>query len=121
MAEELPEELRRKLMRKWMRRLGKQGEEKRDVAENPEEIVWSRLSDEKARELFRKAKILYPARYRAAVRALAEAVKKGLLGEIDGYTALVLLHRLGMPVKPDLRIRFVKHGKEVSFKDYVGD
>ncbi len=122
MAEELPEELRRKLLRKWMSSVAKKPvEEKAAEKRDPEKIVWSALSDDRARELFRKARMLYPERYRAVIPALARAIEQGMIREIDGYTALVLLHRLGMPVRPDLRIRFVKRGKEVDFKEYMGD
>jgi len=91
----------------------------KDEQIEPEKLVWSLLSDEKAVELMRKAKTLYPGKYEYAIRVLAYLIQRGQLKELDGYTTLVLLNRLGIPVKPDLRIRFVKHGKEVDMKEYL--
>ncbi len=121
MSEELPETIKAKMMKKLMERLSKKSLEKSIQYENPEEIVWNKLVDEKARELMRKAKILYPKAYPYVIDIFYRLLKQGVVKEFDGYTTYVLLHRIGVPVKPDLRIKFVKHGKEVDFKEYVGD
>ncbi|NPA99634.1 MAG: hypothetical protein GXO43_09680 [Crenarchaeota archaeon] len=120
MADELPESIKLKLLKKMMSSLktsGEQQEKKEEI--DPEKLVWSKLSDEKAVELMRKAKALYPAKYEYAIRVLAYLIQHGELDELDGYTTLVLLNRLGVPVRPDLRIKFVKHGKEVDMKEYL--
>ncbi len=119
MAEELPESLKAKLLKKYMRELAKKPREKTVV--DIERIVWSKLGDEKAVELMEKAKNLYPQLYPLAIRVFYELLRRGVVREFDGYTTLVLLHRLGIPVKPDLRIKFVKKGREVSFKEYMED
>ena len=119
MAEELPEHLRIKLMKKFMIEASKKVSEKEEKKTDPEKIVWEKLSDEKAKELMYKAKTLYPNRYPLVIQVFYALLQQGKIKEFDGYTTLVLLHRLGVPVKPDLRIRFVKHGKEVDMKDYL--
>ncbi len=119
MAEELPEHLRIKLMKKFMIEASKRVSEKEEKKTDPEKIVWEKLSDEKAKELMYKAKTLYPNRYPLVIQVFYALLQQGKIKEFDGYTTLVLLHRLGVPVKPDLRIRFVKHGKEVDMKDYL--
>ncbi len=119
MADELPESIKLKLLKKMMSSMAKSKQSEKNEQIDPEKLVWSRLSDEKAEELIRKAKTLYPGRYEYAIRVLAYLIQQGQLKELDGYTTLVLLNRLGIPVKPDLRIKFVKHGKEVDMKEYL--
>ena len=121
MSEELPEKIKAKMLKKLMDRLSKKSLEKGTQYENPEKIVWSRLADDKAKELMRKAKLLYPKAYPYVIDIFYRLLKQGVVNEFDGYTTYVLLHRIGVPVKPDLRIKFVKHGKEVDFKEYIGD
>ncbi len=122
MSEELPEELKRKLMEKFMKKIRevKRAEEKAEEhVVDPEKVVWDHLSDDKARELMLKAKRLYPNEYPYVVRVFYELLRRGDVKEFDGYTTLLILHRLGIPVKPSIRLKFVKHGKEVSFKEYA--
>lgn len=119
MSEELPEYLKAKLLRKIMKEAVKKQHEEKKQTIDPEKIVWEKLVDEKAIELMKKAKALYPELYRYAVRVFYQLIMSGAVKEFDGYTTLVLLNRLGIPVKPDLRIRFVKHGKEVDLKEYL--
>lgn len=122
MSEELPENLRKKLLEKYMRRIvesQKKIVEKGVESVDPEKVVWSRLADEKARELMYKAKKLYPQLYPYAVKVFYELIRTGKVSEFDGYLTLLLLNRLGIPVKPDIRLKFVKHGKEVSFREYA--
>ncbi|RLG81201.1 MAG: hypothetical protein DRO13_01820 [Thermoprotei archaeon] len=119
MSDELPDHLKLKLLRKIMSEsLKKSAEEKPEIVD-PESLVWSKLSDEKARELMEKAKLLYPDKYKHAVLVFYYLLRNGVVKEFDGYTTLTLLHRLGIPVKPDLRIRFVKRGREVDLKEYL--
>ncbi len=121
MSEELPEHLRKKLLEKYMRKISESKKRVEEKAESidPEKIVWERLADDKARELMYKAKMLYPQLYPYAVKVFYELVRTGRIREFDGYTTLIILNRLGIPVKPDIRLKFVKHGKEVSFKEYA--
>ena len=119
MSDELPEHLRMKLMKRIMSQASKKVTEKPEQSIDPERIVWERLSDERAKELMHKAKTLYPHRYPIVIQVFYTLLQQGKIKEFDGYTTLTLLHRLGIPVKPDLRIRFVKHGKEVDMKDYL--
>lgn len=122
MAEELPDELKLKLMKKFMRKVSgeasKKSEEKGEHVD-PEKLVWSRLGDEKAEELLRKTKNLYPEAYSHVISLLAYMIQSGSLDVLDGYTLYAILQRLGIPVKPDIKIKFVKKGKEVDFKEYV--
>ncbi|OYT40945.1 MAG: hypothetical protein B6U89_00495 [Desulfurococcales archaeon ex4484_58] len=117
MAEELPESLKMKLLKKWMSEQRRVKEKESSV--DPEKIVWEKLVDDRARELMSKAKHLYPDRYRYVIDILYRLIIEGSIKELDGYTTLLILHRLGVPVKPDLKIKFVKRGKEVDFKEYV--
>jgi hypothetical protein len=122
MSEELPEHLKKKLLEKYMKKIvesQRRIEERREERVDPEKIVWSKLADEKARELMYKAKKLYPQLYPYAIKVFYELLKSGKVDEFDGYLTLLLLNRLGIPVKPDIRLKFVKHGKEVSFKEYA--
>ncbi len=121
MSDELPEHLKAKLLKRIMEKAMRESMKKSRAIEDPEEVVWSRLSDEKARELMGKVKRLHPHAYPYVIDIFYRLIKQGAVKELDGYTTYILLHRIGVPVKPDLRIKFVKHGKEVSFKDYVGD
>ncbi len=120
MSDELPEGLKAKLLKKFMKDLVKTPKEKHYIV-NPERIVWSKLVDDRARELMDKTRRLYPQVYPLVIRVFYSLLEKGYFREFDGYTTFRILRQLGIPVKPDLRIRFVKKGKEVSFKDYVED
>ncbi|MET1159818.1 MAG: hypothetical protein ABWW65_02545 [Thermoprotei archaeon] len=122
MSDELPDYIKLKMLKKLIssfRTAGTRNE--KSVEADPEKVVWSKLADEKARELMEKARTLYPDRYNYAVMVFYELLRSGSVKEFDGYTTLLLLHRLGIPVKPDLRIRFVKKGKEVDMKEYLED
>jgi hypothetical protein len=122
MSEELPDYLKMKLMRKFMSKIAaeRKREEKPLEEEDPEKIVWGKLADERARELMYKAKKLYPDKYPLAIQVFYLLLRDGKVKEFDGYTTLLLLHRLEIPVKPELRIKFVKHGKEVDMSEYLG-
>ncbi len=120
MSDELPEYLKRKLLKKWMSKsLKKSGESTQNIGEDPEKIVWSKLVDERAREFMYKVKKLYPDKYSLVIQVFYELLKRKIVTEYDGYTTLTILHRLGIPIKPDLKIKFVKHGKEVDMKEYL--
>ncbi len=121
MAEELPESIKAKVMKKLMERIQRKAVEESIKYEDPEKIVWGRLADDRARELMGKVKTLYPKAYPYVIDVFYRLLKQGVAREFDGYTTYALLRRLGVPVKPDLRIRFVKRGREVDFKEYVGD
>jgi len=109
-----------KILRKWMsesKRGEPSGAESRPL--DVEKLVWSKLSDDRAVELLTKAKSLYPEAYPYVIQVFYELLNRGLVKELDGYTVYAVLQRLGIPVKPDIRIKFVKHGKEVSMKEYL--
>lgn len=124
MAEELPDELKLRLMKKFMKKIGgevsKKSEEEGEHVDL-ERLVWSRLGDEKAEELLRKTRNLYPEAYGHVISLLAYMIQSGSLDVLDGYTVYTILQRLGIPVKPDIKIKFVKKGREVDFKEYVED
>lgn len=122
--EDIPEELLLKKMKKYLSTMSKAGQERsRQVAEqeDPEKYVWSKLSDERAVELMEKLKQLHPDVYSALVPELHRVLKQGLLKELDGLTIYAIIRRLGLDIRPELRIRFVKDGKEVDFKEYTED
>jgi hypothetical protein len=119
LSDELPDELKLKMLRKLMQSQASKRDEKQALLEDPEKIVYSKLSDDRALELVEKAKQLYPSEYQIVVKVLYELVKRGVVEKLDGLTVLAVLERLGLDVKPDLRIRFVKRGKEVGLDEYV--
>jgi hypothetical protein len=119
LSDELPDELKLKMLRKLMQSQASKRDEKQVPPEDPEKVVYSKLSDDRALELVEKTKQLYPSEYRIVVEVLYELVKRGVVEKLDGLTVLAVLERLGLDVKPDLRIRFVKRGKEVGLDEYV--
>ncbi|MEM1643076.1 MAG: hypothetical protein QW369_04060 [Desulfurococcaceae archaeon] len=119
MSEELPEELKLRVMRKMIRRAME--ERSAEAFNDIEKEVWNKLADERAREFMEKAKALYSRYYEVAVKVFYELLKKGLVKEFDGYTTLLLLNKLGIPVKPEMKLKFVKRGREVDLKNYIGE
>ncbi|MGB9827536.1 MAG: hypothetical protein ACPLSM_03365 [Thermosphaera sp.] len=124
MSEDLPVELRMKLYKKYLSKLANKNENsvsaKESVREDPEKVVQSKLSDERAEEIMEKIKIKYPEIYDLLVKELYRAIKQGVVSELDGLTLLSIAHSIGLDIRPDLRIRFVKNGKEVDMKEYLG-
>jgi len=117
-AEELPEHLRIKILKKMISKsMDKRSSPSDEV--DIEKIVWDKLVDDKARELMGKARSLYPDKYMFVLRVFYELIRNNSVKEFDGYTTLVLLHRLGVPVKPDMRIKFIKDGREVDMREYL--
>jgi hypothetical protein len=119
LSDELPDELKLKMLRILMQSQASKRDEKQALLEDPEKTVYSKLSDDRALELVEKAKQLYPSEYQIVVKVLYELVKRGVVEKLDCLTVLAVLERLGLDVKPDLRIRFVKRGKEVGLDEYV--
>lgn len=120
--EELPPTLKMKLYGKMLRRLSEiRKEEKKQVEKiSPRKIVEQVLVDERAREFLERAYREYPDATEYAVNIIAELVKKGYIKGIDGVLMLQLLNRLGVPIRPEMKIRFVKRGgKEVDLKEYL--
>jgi len=114
----LPDHLRIKMLKKMLSK----SMDKKSLASGEadvEKIVWDKLVDDKARELMGKARSLYPDKYMFVLRVFYELIRSNSVKEFDGYTTLVLLHRLGVPVKPDMRIKFVKDGREVDMREYL--
>jgi len=122
MSEELPESVKMKILKKWMIELeAKSKVNERNIQQiDVEKYVYSKLSDDRAVELLDKTKVHYPEHYPQVLNLLYQLIIKGVLKEIDGYTLYNILLRLGIKVQPEIRIRFVKDGKEVDFKEYVG-
>lgn len=121
MSDELPESLRLKLYRKYVSAIaGKRGDDAAEKKnEDPEGFVWGKLSDDKARELMSKLKALYPDVYQPVVQELYRLLKDGVLKELDGLTVLRIIRALGLNIRPELRIKFVKDGKEVDIDEYL--
>ncbi len=120
--EELPPTLKMKLYSRILRRLSESQKEKEEPKEqiSPRKIVEQVLADEKAKEFLERAYREYPDATDYAVSVIAELIKRGYIKEIDGVLMLQLLNRLGVPIRPEMRIRFVKRGgKEVSLKEYL--
>ncbi|QOR95162.1 hypothetical protein IMZ38_06140 [Thermosphaera chiliense] len=113
-----------KLYKKYLAKLANKNENsvsaKESVREDPEKVVQSKLSDERAEEIMEKIKIKYPEIYDLLVKELYRAIKQGVVSELDGLTLLSIAHSIGLDIRPDLRIRFVKNGKEVDMKEYLG-
>lgn len=124
MSDDLPVELKMKLYKKYLAKLANKSENtaspKESAVEDPEKFVQSRLSDERAEEIMMKIKIKYPEIYDLLVKELYRAIKQGIVNELDGLTLLSIAQSIGLDVRPDLRIRFVKNGKEVDMKEYLG-
>ncbi len=120
MAEELPPSLRMKLYAKYLKMAKKREEEEK--TKSPKDIVLEKIVDNRALEILKLAEEQYPEATNYAISVIAELVKRGVINEIDGETMLVLLNRLGVPVRPEIKIRFVKRGgKEVSLKEYLSE
>jgi predicted Fe-S protein YdhL (DUF1289 family) len=123
-SDDLPVELKMKLYRKYLAKLANKDEvsasAKEAVREDPESVVWSKLSDDRAQEIMEKIKIRYPEVYDLIVKELYRAIKQGIVHELDGLTLLSIARNIGLDIRPDLRIRFVKNGKEVDMKEYLG-
>lgn len=123
LSEDLPESLKTRILKKWIseaRRASESSQPSGVELVNIERAIYSKIADEKAVELINKVKTLYPDKYSLVLRVLYELINKNVVGELDGYTLYVLLNNyLNIPVKPDIRIKFVKRGKEVDLKDYL--
>ncbi len=121
--EELPPTLKMKLYSRILRKLSeaqKEREVQKQQQVSPRKIVEQVLVDEKAKEFLERAYREYPDAADYAVSVIAELVRKGYIKEIDGVLMLQLLNRLGVPIRPEMKIRFVKRGgKEVSLKEYL--
>jgi len=90
--------------------------------QSPREIVMNALSDERGKEILEKATRLYPKATEYALSIIAKLIEQNVIKSLDAVTLLALLNKLGVPVKPDIKIKFVKRGgREVSFKEYIED
>lgn len=123
LSEDLPESLRIKILKKWMSEGRKTSESLKQSSldlVDIEKIIYSKLVDERAVELLNKVKTMHPEKYSYVLRTLYELVSRNIINELDGYTLFIILNKyLNIPVKPDIRIKFVKRGKEVDFKEYI--
>jgi len=120
-SDELPESLRMRLYKKYVSMLAAKNtiDKSSEPRENPEEVVWSRLSDDRAQELMTKLKALYPDIYKPLIQELYRLIKNNTLRELDGLTVYSIIRSLGLDIKPELRIKFVKDGKEVDMNEYL--
>ena len=116
--EEIPESILAKKMRKYMAVLQKKSGG--SIEEDPEKVVMKLAEDDRAVELLEKLKQLYPDIYKILVSELYKLAKAGQLKSLNGLTVYAIIKQLGLDIRPEIRIRFVKHGKEVDFKDYLG-
>lgn len=117
--EELPETLIAEKLKKYMKTMMQKSEATTQHREDPEKYVIEKASDERAVELLEKLKLKYPSIYSALINELYKLLKSGKLRELSGYDLYMVIQGLGLDIKPDVKIKFVKHGKEVDFKDYV--
>ncbi|MEM2171310.1 MAG: hypothetical protein QXU03_06125 [Desulfurococcaceae archaeon] len=120
MSDELPDTIRFKLYKKVLSHVIMHQKQQDSQQEDPEKLVYSKLLDDRAVELLEKLKLKYPDVYKVLVNELYRAIRSGLVSGIDGYTVQGIINALGLNVRPELRIKFVKHGKEVDLKDYLG-
>jgi|GEM_PF-673441 len=123
LSEDLPDSLKLKILKKWISESGKSSAAKESSSKSTvdlERIVYSKIVDDRGLELIKKVKQLYPEIYPTVLTILHDLINKGVVNELDGYTLYVLFNKyLNIPVKPDIRIRFVKRGKEVDLKEYL--
>ncbi len=120
--DELPPSLRKKLLEKAMKlALSKSKEEQMPLPPSPKQLVMNVLVDDRGRELLERAEREYPEATRYAIAVIARLIQAGYIRELDAQTLLLLLNNLGVPIKPEIRIKFVKKGKEVSLKEYLED
>lgn len=117
--DEIPEEIILKKMRKYMSTMSQKSGEAPAQQVDPETFVLSKASDDRARELLEKMKLYYPEVYRAIIPELYKLLSSGALKELDGLTVYAIIQRLGLDIRPELRIKFVKDGKEVDLKEYM--
>ena len=121
--EDLPPTLKMKLYSRILRKISeakREEELRKKEQESPRKIVEQVLADSKAREFLDRAFREYPEAAEYAVSVIAQLVKRGIIKEIDGVLMLELLNRLGVPIRPEMKIRFVKRGgKEVDLKEYL--
>lgn len=122
LSEDLPESLKKRILKKWISNSKRIDESNKSSIEavNIEKIIYDKLIDERAVELLNKVKILYPDKYPVVLKILYELINKKVISELDGYTVYIILNNyLNIPVKPDIRIKFIKRGKEVDLKEYL--
>jgi len=119
LSEELPDTLKLKLLKRAFHQVLKEREKSLELLnEDPEKYVYAK-SDEKAVELLEKIKVKYPEIHDELIRELYKVLKSGKISSISGTLIYNLVNMLNLDVKPDIRIKFVKHGKEVDLKEYL--
>ncbi len=120
-ANEIPDELKLRIINKWLSRAKTRinsGNEGVDI-KSIENYVWSKLSDDRAIEFMEKTRMFYPDIYPRVLEIFHSLLQKGFVKELDGYTVLNILRRIGLDIKPEIRIKFVKDGKEVDLREYL--
>lgn len=119
MSEELPEHLRAKVLKRWLSEYRGSDRLAEERGADVEKIVADKIVDDRARELIDKVKRLYPDKYPLVLRVFHELLSRNVVRELDGYTVYTILNSIGLRVRPETRIKFVKRGREVDLKDYL--
>ncbi len=119
MSEDLPDTLKLKLMKRIMNKAAREWEKTTGHSiEDPEQLVRAN-SDEKALELLDKIKLKYPEIYSVLISELYRAIKSGKIASMSGALVYNIITMLNLDVKPDIKIKFVKRGREVGLRDYI--
>lgn len=117
MSNDLPEHLKLKLYKKLLKQ--EHSKKSGEQGEDPEKVVYSKLTDDRALELMEKVKLKYHEIYRLLIIELYKAIKNKSINEINGLLLYNVISTLGLDIKPEFKLKFVKHGKEVDIKDYI--
>lgn len=122
MSEDLPNSLKLKIYRRLLERAMQQAQQlqSNQEREDAEKAVLSRLADDRAVELMEKLKLKYPEIYKALVQELYKAIRNNIINSIDGLLVYNIINKLGLDIKPEIKLKFVKHGKEVDLRTYLG-
>ena len=107
------EAIKRKKMQALQKRLAveqKRKEQKSESPKNPDQVL-DKVFKYRAWEVFNAASDQYPQIMRGVKDALVKMVLSGELSEIDGEQLLVFLRSMGLDVRLETEIRFLKKGE----------
>ena len=107
------EAIKRKKMQDLQKRLAveqKRKEQKSESPKNPDKVL-DKVFKYRAREVFNAASDQYPQIMKGIKDALVKMVLSGELSEIDGEQLLVFLRSMGLDVRLETEIRFLKKGE----------
>jgi len=115
-------ELRRLQLQK-LRKLASMSAGKKEEQKPAEPTPLERLKPllvERADEVLEAARSQYPREAETIIKQLADLVASGRLrGNIDGGTLYNLFRSLGLRVKMDTRVLYVKHGEAKRLSDLL--